>query len=377
MEFKGLKEQYRRNQKAIDKAIQKVLNDTNFISGNQVNELEEELAAYVGAKHCVTCANGTDALQLALMVWNIGVGDAVFVPDFTFFSTAEVVSLVGATPIFVDVEEETFNISPNSLKRAIEVVEKQGQLRARAVISVDLFGQPANYDKIRPIVDEHKLLLLEDAAQGFGGSIRGKRACTFGDMATTSFFPVKPLGCYGDGGAVFTDNTEWAELLRSYRVHGKGNDKYDNVRIGLNSRLDTLQAAVLQVKLHLFEKYELHAVNIVAEKYGKELSNRIKVPGILEGYLSSWAQYSILCKDSMQRDNVQKVLKKNDIPSMIYYHKPMHVQKAFRNLQNTCNVDLCTSSDICQRVLSLPIHPYLRTSEIEKCISVINEIVDV
>lgn len=376
MEFKGLKEQYRRNQKAIDKAIQNVLNDTNFISGNQVNELEEELAAYVGAKHCVTCANGTDALQLALMVWNIGVGDAVFVPDFTFFSTAEVVSLVGATPIFVDVEEETFNISPNSLKRAIEEVEKQGQLRARAVISVDLFGQPANYDKIRPIVDEHKLLLLEDAAQGFWGSIRGKSACTFGDMSTTSFFPVKPLGCYGDGGAVFTDNNDWAELLRSYRVHGKGNDKYDNIRIGLNSRLDTLQAAVLQVKLNLFREYELNAVNIVAKKYGKELSDRIKVPGILEGYLSSWAQYSILCKDSAQREIVQRDLKRNNIPSMVYYCKPLHMQEAFRGLQNTCLVDLGTTNDICQRVLSLPVHPYLRVSEIEECVNVINSVVD-
>mgnify|MGYP002509933883 CR=1 FL=1 len=377
MEFKGLKEQYHRNQKAIDKAIQKVLNDTNFISGNQVNELEEELAAYVGAKNCVTCANGTDALQLALMVWNIGAGDAVFVPDFTFFSTAEVVSLVGATPIFVDVEEETFNISPNSLKRAIVEVEKQGQLRARVVISVDLFGQPANYDKIRPIVKEHKLLLLEDAAQGFGGSIRGKRACTFGDMATTSFFPVKPLGCYGDGGAVFTDNDDWAELLRSYRIHGKGNDKYDNIRIGLNSRLDTLQAAVLQVKLNLFREYELNAVNIVAKKYGKELSDRIKVPGILEGYLSSWAQYSILCKDSAQREIVQRDLKRNNIPSMVYYCKPLHMQEAFRGLQNTCLVDLETTNDLCQRVLSLPVHPYLRVSEIEECVTAINSIVDV
>ena len=235
MEFKDLKEQYRRNQKEIDEAVKDVLACTNFISGRQVDALEERLALYVGVKHCITCANGTDALQLALMVWNIGVGDAVFVPDFTFFSTGEVVALLGATPIFVDVEKDTFNMSPDSLRNAVEAIKKEGTLIPKAIIAVDLFGQPANWDEIRNISDSNQLLLLEDGAQGFGGSIREKKNCSFGDISTTSFFPVKPLGCYGDGGAIFTDNDEWAVLLRSYRVHGKGTDKYDNVRIGLNS----------------------------------------------------------------------------------------------------------------------------------------------
>ena len=249
MEFRDLKRQYQNNQEEIDQAIQRVLLKTNFISGNEVLEIEKSLASYVGTKHCISCANGTDALQLALMVWGIGEGDAVFVPDFTFFSTAEVVALVGATPVFVDVDEDTFNMSPESLQEAIEKVKREGRLQAKVVIAVDLFGQSANYDEIKIIVKSQHLMLLEDGAQGFGGAIRGKRNCSFGDISTTSFFPAKPLGCYGDGGAVFTDNDDWAELLRSYRVHGKGSDKYDNVRIGLNSRLDTLQAAVLKVKL--------------------------------------------------------------------------------------------------------------------------------
>lgn len=376
MEFRDLKEQYRRNQKEIDEAIQSVLTAANFISGNQVRELEDQLAGYVGVKNCVSCANGTDALQLALMVWGIGAGDAVFVPDFTFFSTAEVVALVGATPIFVDVEEDTFNISSSSLKKAIEQVEQEGLLRPKAVIAVDLFGQPADYDRIRPITEEHRLMLLEDGAQGFGGNIRGKKSCSFGDISTTSFFPAKPLGCYGDGGAVFTDNDEWAELLRSYRVHGKGNDKYDNVRIGLNSRLDTLQAAVLKVKLDAFKRYELDAVNQVAKEYTKRLRHLVKTPMVPEGYLSSWAQYSILCRDSEQRDAVQQALKRENVPSMIYYRKPMHLQGAFQNMdKNYAKIEVCDG--ICKRVLSLPMHPYLRKGEIEKVVYVIENGLDI
>ena len=378
VEFKDLKEQYRRNQREIDEAIHRVLLKTNFISGNQVYELEERLASYVGVKHCISCANGTDALQLALMAWDIGTGDAVFVPDFTFFSTAEVVALLGATPVFVDVEEDTFNMSPSSLHEAIAAVEKEGILQARAVIAVDLFGQPANYNKIKPIVEAHHLKLLEDGAQGFGGAIREKRACSFGDISTTSFFPAKPLGCYGDGGAIFTDNDEWANLLRSYRVHGKGSDKYDNVRIGMNSRLDTLQAAVLDVKLNIFDNYELDAVNQVAKEYTKrfkEFERSVKTPMVLEGYLSSWAQYSILCKDYEERDTIQKNLKENNIPSMIYYSKPLHMQEAFQNLQNTYAVGLETTISICQRVLSLPFHPYLQLCEIEKIANIVNKAV--
>jgi len=374
MEFRDLKEQYKRNQKEIDEAIQSVLEVANFISGNHVTELENQLAEYTGVRNCVSCANGTDALQLALMVWGIGAGDAVFVPDFTFFSTAEVAALAGATPVFVDVEEDTFNMSSDSLEKAIREVEKEGALQPKAVIAVDLFGQPADYDRIRLIAEAHRLMLLEDGAQGFGGSIRGKKNCSFGDISTTSFFPAKPLGCYGDGGAVFTDNDEWAGLLRSYRVHGKGNDKYDNVRIGLNSRLDTLQAAVLKVKLDAFKKYELDAVNQVAAEYTKRLEGLVKTPVVPEGYLSSWAQYSILCRDSEQRDAIQQALKRENIPSMIYYRKPMHSQGAFRDMDHICPVGLEMTDSICRRVLSLPMHPYLQIDEIVRIAEIVEAV---
>ncbi|MBQ2108265.1 MAG: DegT/DnrJ/EryC1/StrS family aminotransferase, partial [Bacteroidales bacterium] len=252
MEFRDLKQQYRVLQPQMDKAILDAVASGAYIMGKPVKELEAQLAEYVGVKHCLSCANGTDALTLALKAWGIGPGDAVFVPDFTFFSSAEVVPLEGATPVFVDVREETFNIDAADLQIAVEQVLAEGHLRPRVVVAVDLFGLPANYSAIRKVADKYGLLILEDGAQGFGGSIDGKRACSFGDIATTSFFPAKPVGCYGDGGAVFTDNDEWAGLIESYRVHGKGTFKYDNVRIGMNSRLDTVQAAVLQVKLKAF-----------------------------------------------------------------------------------------------------------------------------
>lgn len=373
MEFRDLKEQYRRNKTRIDEAIQEVLLDTNFISGRQVGELEKELAEYVGVKHCISCANGTDALQLALMTWNIGAGDAVFVPDFTFFSTAEVVALLGATPVFVDIDQDTFNMSAESLAKAVKCVKEEGVLKAKAVIAVDLFGQPADYDKIETIVKENELLLLEDGAQGFGGSIQGKMACSFGDIATTSFFPAKPLGCYGDGGAIFTDNDEWAALLKSYRVHGKGFDKYDNVRIGLNSRLDTIQAAILGVKLDLFMKQELDAVNRVAKEYTQRLQGIVKTPVVLDGFVSSWAQYSILCKCEEERDAIQNALKAEEIPAMIYYRKPMHTQGAFEGMEHTQPVSLNRTTDACQRVLSLPMHPYLETDTIDEIADIIKK----
>lgn len=267
MEFRDLKTQYRHMKKEIDRGIADVLNQANYIDGSQVKELELELASYVGTKHCITCANGTDALRLALMVWGIKEGDAVFIPDFTFFSTGEVVSLTGATPIFVDIDEHTFNISSDCLEREIEAVLSEGKLVPRAVIPVDLFGLPADYEAIKKVSKRYNILILEDGAQGFGGSIGKKKACSFGDISITSFFPAKPLGCYGDGGAIFTDHDDWAELLSSYKVHGRGKDKYHNVRIGLNSRLDTIQAAILQVKLRYFKEYELAAVNKVADWY--------------------------------------------------------------------------------------------------------------
>lgn len=366
MEFRDLKAQYNYLKKDIDDAILSVLEDANFISGKQVTELEQRLASYVGVKHCITCANGTDALLLALMTWGIGPGDAVFVPDFTFFSTGEVVGTIGATPIFVDVYEDTYNMDYKSLEDAIRKVIDDGVLNPRAVIAVDLFGQPAEYDMIRRITDECGLLLLEDAAQGFGGVYKERRACSFGDISTTSFFPAKPLGCYGDGGAVFTDNDEWAELIRSLRVHGKGTDKYDNVRIGMNSRLDTIQAAVLNVKLTAFEKYELEAVNSVADKYNELLANlaeHIALPTIREGCFSSWAQYTIKCATEETRDSLQLFLRNAGVPSMVYYKKPMHIQAAFE--KHKCVVtDLSVSENICSKILSLPMSPYMNEEQI-------------
>lgn len=372
MQFRDLQKQYQVLKKDIDAQIQNVLVQANYISGKQVAELEMQLAEYVDVKHCITCANGTDALSLALMAWNIGEGDAVFVPDFTFFASGEVVCFEGATPIFVDVDEDTFNMSPDSLQAAIEKVLTEGRLTPKVVVAVDLFGQPADYDQILPIVRKFDLKLLEDGAQGFGGSIRGKKACSFGDIATTSFFPAKPLGCYGDGGAIFTDDDEIAELLRSLRIHGKGDDKYDNVRIGMNSRLDTIQAAVLQVKLKAFAEYELDDVNRVAERYTEHLRGVVKTPLVKEGYQSSWAQYSILLDNREERNALQAALKEQGIPSMIYYPKPMHEQKAFD--KDECQkVDLSMTSSLCDRILALPMHPYLQEPEQDTVIEAIKK----
>lgn len=357
MEFRNLKKQYKTYQEEIDRAINEVLQDTNFISGKQVEQLESELAEYVGVKHCITCANGTDALQLALMAWKIGPGDAVFVPDFTFFSSGEIVSAVGAVPVFVDVQEDTFNLDSEKLETAIQRVLEEGKWNPKVIVAVDLFGQPADYVAIKEIANRYNLLILEDGAQGFGGRIGNKMACSFGDIATTSFFPAKPLGCYGDGGAIFTNCDDWADLIRSYRIHGKGSDKYDNVRIGMNSRLDTIQAAVLQIKLKYFED-EVKAVNEVASYYHSILAEteQIKVPFVKEGYISSWAQYTIKLPEQ-NRDKICSLLKEREIPAMIYYLKPMHRQKAFSNVEQL-KLDYSVTDNICNRVLSLPIGPF-------------------
>ena len=365
MNFRDLSKQYLVLKNDIDAAMLSVASSSKYIMGPQVKELEAQLAEYVGVKHCLTCANGTDALTLALKAWGVGEGDAVFVPDFTFFSSAEVVSLEGATPVFVDVCPDTFNISVESLRSAYDRVVSEGKLRPRVVVAVDLFGLPADYPSLRQFCDEYHLLILEDGAQGFGGSINGCRACSFGDISTTSFFPAKPLGCYGDGGAVFTDNDEWASLIDSYRVHGKGTFKYDNVRIGMNSRLDTLQAAILQVKLRAFADYELDAVNRAAELYTSLLSGAVVTPTIPSGFRSSWAQYTIRLTSREQRDALQQHLKSLDIPSMVYYPTPMHAQTAFANLLPQESVWDCASSSLLSTtVLSLPMHPYLTDSDI-------------
>ena len=317
-------------------------------------------------KHCITCANGTDAISLALKVWGIGEGDAVFVPDFTFFSSGECPAEEGATCVFVDVDERTYNINPQKLEEAIIKVQNDGLYTPRVVIAVDLFGQPADYYEIILICEKYNLLLLEDGAQGFGGSIRGKMACSFGNIATTSFFPAKPLGCYGDGGAVFTDNDEWAALLRSYAVHGKNaDDKYDNVRLGLNSRLDTVQAAILQVKLKAFKEYEVSDVNKVADLYLEKLSDLdLVLPIVKEGFYSSWAQFTVQLPDYIDRDQLQKGLKEKSIPSMVYYMKPMHLQGAFEgtySAESECPV----TEGLCKKVLSLPMHPYMTEEDVE------------
>ena len=375
MEFRDLKKQYQYMKSEIDAAVIDVMTNGSFIGGNIVTELEEQLADYVGAKHCISCANGTDALQLALMAWGIGKGDAVFVPDFTFFSSGEVVSAVGATPVFVDITERTFNISTDSFETAIGRVIKETDLKPKAVVAVDLFGQPAEHEKIREIAGKYNLLVLEDGAQAFGGSINGKKTCSFGDIGTTSFFPAKPLGCYGDGGAIFTDSNEWNSLLRSYKVHGKGSDKYDNIRIGMNSRLDTMQAAILKVKLKHFMEHEFAEVNRVVNTYNKEFSElevdalNIKCPLVLDGYESSWAQYTILLDSEEQRNNTQAKLKENGIPAMIYYQKGLCKQTAFLN--QSVVFDVANSEKVSKTWLSLPIGPYIGEADICKICSVI------
>ncbi len=363
MQFRDLKAQYHALKTEIDAAMEEVVENSNFISGRQVEELEKSLAEYVGVKHCITCANGTDALTLALMTWGIKEGDAVFVPDFTFFSSGEVVSFEGAAPVFVDVDQDTFNMSPESLERAIQRTLQEGKQTPKAIVVVDLFGQPADFTTIKEIAERYGLKILEDAAQGFGGSLNGKRACSFGDIATTSFFPAKPLGCYGDGGAVFTDNDDEAAYLRSIRIHGKGECKYDNVRIGMNSRLDTIQAAVLKVKFAAFQEYELQKVNEAAQEYTRQLGTLVKTPKVPEGFYSSWAQYTIQLPSEEIRNGLQAYLKENQIPSMIYYPKPMHEQKAFAEVESK-KENFPNTEKLCQTVLALPIHPYLTKEDI-------------
>ena len=358
MQFRDLKTQYAALKDEMDKAILDVVASSAYVMGPKIKEMEQAFAEYVGVKHCIACNSGTDALLLALMAWGVKEGDAVFVPSFTFFASAEVIANVGATPVFVDVDENTYNIDTADLEHKIEQTVKAGNLAPKVIIAVDLFGLPADFKAIRKIADKYNLFVLEDGAQGFGGRIEGREACTFGDIATTSFFPAKPVGCYGDGGAVFTNNTEWAELIDSYHVHGKGCDRYDNVRIGINSRLDSIQAAILIVKLKAFKAYELVDVNKVAARYTEKLKDVVKTPIVPEGYYSSWAQYTLQLESEEQRAGLQAALKAMDIPTAIYYPIPMHQQTAFKYLNpddNRCPV----SERIAKTVLSLPIHPYL------------------
>lgn len=365
MEFRDLKKQYQAMKEDMDRAILEVVAGGRFIQGSQVGELEKQLADYVGTEYCVACANGTDALQLVLMAWGVGPGDAVFTSDFTFFASAGCASIVGATPIFVDIDLDTFNLSPTHLIEKIEQVVREEKLTPKVIIPVDLFGLPADYDQIEMIAKEYNLLILEDAAQSIGGAIRGKRAGSFGDAATTSFFPAKPLGCYGDGGAIFTDDDELEVLLRSYQAQGRSpEDKYDNRLIGMNSRLDTLEAAILIEKLKVFKSFELDRVNEIARSYSRQLKDIVKTPQMPEGYLSSWAQYTIMLDSDVNRDALREHLKENGIPSMVYYPRGLHQQSAYIDMKISDreypNTVLAT-----QRVLSLPMHPYLEDKDIE------------
>lgn len=371
MQFIDLQKQYRILKSKIDARIAKVLDGAHFIGGEEVAELSQKLAGYCGTEHCLTCANGTDALTLALRCFNVGRGDAVFVPDFTFFASAETPALEGATCVFVDVDERTFNMDAAKLEEAIKEVMAEGKLTPKAVIAVDLFGLPADYPAISKVAKKYNLALIEDGAQGFGGSIGGKKACSFGDISTTSFFPAKPVGCYGDGGAVFTDNKEYYNLISSLAVHGKGEYKYDNVRIGYNSRLDTVQAAVLLEKLDAFREYELDARNEVAKQYTERLSKKFKTPFVPQGFVSSWAQYTLILDDENERVRIQAALKEKGIPSMVYYPKPMHTQTAFANLADRSE-KLTVSTYLSQRVLSIPMHPYLTEEEIELVCNTLN-----
>ncbi len=358
MQFIDLQAQYQHLKQRIDNRIQKVLDHGQYIMGPEVHDLEEKLADYVGVKHVITCANGTDALSLCMMALDIKAGDVVFCPTFTFFASAEIIASAGATPVFVDSDKRTFNVCTADLEKQIIKVIEAEKLKPKAILAVDLFGLPANYSELERISKKYDLKLIEDAAQGFGGEINGKRAGSFGDVATTSFFPAKPLGCYGDGGAVFTNSDKYAELLKSFRVHGKGKDKYDNVRIGLNSRLDTIQAAVLLEKLNVFPD-ELRKRNQIAQKYTAALNNSLTTPTFDEGYSSSWAQYTLVDNN---RDFLTAKLKKENIPSMIYYETCMHQQTAFKVLgyeEGNFNV----AERLCNTVFSIPIHPYLGEAE--------------
>ncbi len=340
---------------AVEAAVAKVVAGGQYILGPEVTEVEKQLAAFAGAKHAITCSSGTDALQLVLMAKGIGSGDAVICPSFTFCATAEVVALLGATPVFADVDAETFNINAKSAESAIERAEKLG-LETKAIIPVDLFGLSADHDAMAKIADEHGLFVLDDAAQGFGSKFKGKPVGSFGLATATSFFPAKPLGCYGDGGAVFTDSDELAAIIKSIRVHGAGSDRYDNVRIGITGRLDTIQAAVLIEKLKIFPD-EIEARNRVAKRYNEGLAQVAIVPQIPEGHTSVWAQYTLRLKPG-QRDGFANALKEQGIPTAIYYPKPLHRQTAYKDYPVAGN-GLPVSDRIAEEVISLPMHAYL------------------
>ncbi len=366
--FIDLLAQRRRLGESLTRAISDAVEGGQWIMGPQVTALERLLADFAGVKHAIACANGTDALLIVLRAWNVGPGDAVFVPAFTFAASAEVVALVGASPVFVDVLEDTFNMDPASLEAAIAMVKRERRLTPRVVMPVDLFGQAADYRALEPIVVREKLKMLCDAAQGFGGLLDGRRSGSIGDAAATSFFPAKPLGCFGDGGASFTNDDELADLLRSIRIHGQGADKYQNVRIGVNSRLDTIQAAILIEKLKIFPD-EIELREAVAQRYSKAFarSNRIAVPHVIAGAQSTWAQYTIRVPD---RDKLQADLKAKAIPTAVYYPIPLSRQKGYCDFPSA---PIPASEALSKTVISLPMHPYLDAATQDRIIEAVLE----
>ena len=385
MQFIDLGAQQKLIRDKIETNIQAVLAHGKYIMGPEIKELEKRLAGFVGVEHSVACSSGTDALLLALMAYGVGAGDAILTSPFTFISTAEVISLLGATPVFVDIDPKTFNLDPKYLERAIAVLRKSStdyplpainpsSLRAKGIIAVDIFGLPADYDSINAIAKKHDLFVIEDAAQSFGAQYKGKRACSLGDIACASFFPAKPLGCYGDGGMCFTNNENLAQVMRSLSLHGQGSHKYENVRIGINGRLDTLQAAILHAKFDIFPK-EIELRQEVAKRYTKllsKLNNGVVPPHIPSRIQSAWAQYSILAKDERHRSELQTKLKEAGIPTAIYYPKPLHLQQAFQNLGYK-EGHFPMSEDCSRRIFSLPMHPYLKSEEQERIARVFSQ----
>lgn len=364
--FVDLKSQYKRLQTSINERIGRVLEHGAYVMGPEIGELETRLSEFCGARHAIACSSGTDALLLGLMAYDIGPGDAVFTTPFTFFATAEAIALLGATPVFVDIDRRTFNIDPDRLEEAIDRVRQEGRLAARGILPVNLFGLAPDYDRINRIAASSGLFVIEDAAQGFGGSYKGRDAGSLGDVSTTSFFPAKPLGCYGDGGAVFTSDDSLAEKIISLRIHGMGADKYDNVRIGINGRMDSIQAAVLLSKLEIFPD-EIRQRQRLAEQYDRALEGLVETPYIPEDCTSVWAQYSVL---SDHREIIIEALAEHGIPVAVYYRTPCHLSPAFAYLQHQPG-DLPVSEETAGRIFSLPIHPYLEPGLPERIASIL------
>jgi len=369
--FVDLSEQYKRLKSEIDSRIQKVLDHNRYVLGPEIAELESELARFSGAQHAIGCASGTDGLLMVLMALGVGRGDSVFTSPFSFISIAEVVQLLGATPVFVDIDPVTYNIDPKLLGMAIQNELNSGQSKPKAVIPVDLFGIPADYDSINPVAKRFGLKVVEDAAQSFGAVYKEKRACSLADYGVTSFFPSKPLGCYGDGGAIFTDNNQMANTLKSIRVHGQADHSYDHPRLGINGRLDSLQAAVLLAKLTVFES-ELLARNKIAEKYTAGLKPFLVTPTVPYGSISAWAQYSVQAKSKEERKGLQDKLKESGIPTAVYYPVPLHLQPVFSHLGYK-PVDFPVSERVCKRIFSLPMYPYLSLETVDKIVSIVSK----